>query len=154
MDRKMTPEINLCNSYSSAAPPVTFGYIPEEALHRNVVEQDNLFLCCEVSRADATTQWYKDGVEIQTSNKVIIETEHTMRKLIIQSVRMSDTGTYTCRAGGSALIFKVNVRGMCITFNIFDLQQKMIPITLYCIYTYTHIYAYIHGFKLGQNLRK
>ncbi|MCJ8732805.1 hypothetical protein PDJAM_G00215510 [Pangasius djambal] len=93
-----------------AAPPVTFVYIPEEELHRNVVEQDNLFLCCEVSRSDAITQWYKDGVEIQTSNKVIIETENTMRKLIIPSVRMSDAGTYTCRAGGSALIFKVNVR--------------------------------------------
>ncbi|KAF7709746.1 hypothetical protein HF521_016596 [Silurus meridionalis] len=93
-----------------AAPPVTFAYIPEEELHRNVVEQEKLFLHCEVSRSDATTQWYKDGVEIQTSTNVEIETEGTMRKLIIQSVRMSDAGAYTCRAGGSALIFKVNVR--------------------------------------------
>ncbi|KAF4087196.1 hypothetical protein AMELA_G00092870 [Ameiurus melas] len=93
-----------------AAPPVTFVYISEEELHKNVVEQDSLFLCCEVSRSDATTQWYKDGVEILTSSKVIIEAEQTTRKLIIQSVRMSDAGTYTCRAGGSALIFKVNVR--------------------------------------------
>ncbi|XP_047011820.2 obscurin isoform X9 [Ictalurus punctatus] len=92
------------------APPVTFVYISEEELHKNVVEQDSLFLCCEVSRSDATTQWYKDGVEILTSSKVIIEAEQTTRKLIIQSVRMSDAGTYTCRAGGSALIFKVNVR--------------------------------------------
>ncbi|XP_026768344.3 obscurin-like protein 1 isoform X5 [Pangasianodon hypophthalmus] len=92
------------------APAVTFVYIPKEELHRNVVEQDKLFLCCEVSRSDAITQWYKDGVEIQTCNKVIIETENTMRKLIIPSVQMSDAGTYTCRAGGSALIFKVNVR--------------------------------------------
>ncbi|XP_053483415.1 obscurin isoform X4 [Ictalurus furcatus] len=93
-----------------AAPPVTFVYISEEELHKNVVEQDSLFLCCEVSRSDATTQWYKDGVEILTSSKVIIEAEQTTRKLLIQSVRMSDAGTYTCRAGGSALIFKVNVR--------------------------------------------
>lgn len=103
--------MNLCTSYSSAEPPLTFSYIPEEELHRNVVEQDNLFLCCEVSRSDAITQWYKDGVEILTSNRVIIETEHGMRKLIMHSVRKSDAGTYTCRAGGSALIFKVNVRG-------------------------------------------
>lgn len=133
MDGKMTLGIKLCNAYSSVAPPVTFGYIPEEELHRNVVEQDNLFLCCEVSRSDATTQWYKDGVEIQTSDKVRMETEHTMRKLIIQSVRMSDAGTYTCRAGGSALIFKVNVRGMCNTLNIFDLHIQ---------YTYTNIYMH------------
>ncbi|XP_072542391.1 obscurin-like protein 1 [Salminus brasiliensis] len=92
------------------APPVTFVYIPEEELHRNIVEQDSLSLCCEVSRGDATTQWYKDGVEMQSSDKVLIETENTIRKLIIQSVQLSDAGVYTCRAGDSALIFKVNVR--------------------------------------------
>ncbi|TSL54341.1 Obscurin [Bagarius yarrelli] len=92
------------------APPVTFAYIPEEQLHKNVVEQDDLMLCCEVSRSSATTRWYKDGVEIQTSNKVTIATEHTKQTLIIQSVQMSDAGIYTCRAGGSALVFKVNVR--------------------------------------------
>lgn len=135
-----TPEINLCNSYSIAAPPVTFLYVPEEELHRNVLEQDNLVLYCEVSRSDGTTQWYKDGVEILTSNKVLIETEHTMRKLIIQSVRMSDAGTYTCRAGGSALIFKVNVRGKYSTFNIFYMLRKMFPITLYSIVHYTQTY--------------
>lgn len=108
---KRKPKINLHISHSSAATPVTFSYVPEEELHKNVVEQDNVFLCCEVSKSDAITQWYKDGVEILTSNKVIIETEHAMRKLIIHSVRKSDAGTYTCRAGGSALIFKVNVRG-------------------------------------------
>ncbi|XP_036425820.1 obscurin-like protein 1 isoform X10 [Colossoma macropomum] len=92
------------------APPVTFVYMPEEELHRNIMEQDNLFLCCEVSRFDAATQWYKDGVEIQPSDKVLIETENTIRKLIIQSVQLSDAGVYTCRAGDNALIFKVNVR--------------------------------------------
>lgn len=111
MNSIRTPGIILCNSPSSTEPPVTFRYIPVEELHKNVVEQDKVFFCCEVSRPDATTQWYKDGIEIQTSNRLIVEKEHTMRKLIIQSVQMSDAGTYTCRAGGSALIFKVNVRG-------------------------------------------
>ncbi|XP_026861476.2 obscurin-like protein 1 isoform X4 [Electrophorus electricus] len=92
------------------APPVTFIYMPEEELHRNIVEDDNLFLCCEVSRSDATAQWYKDGAEIQPTDNVTIETENTVRKLIIQSVQLSDAGIYTCRAGDSALIFKVNVR--------------------------------------------
>uniref|UniRef100_A0A3B4E0K3 Obscurin-like protein 1 n=1 Tax=Pygocentrus nattereri TaxID=42514 RepID=A0A3B4E0K3_PYGNA len=92
------------------APPVTFVYLPEEELHRNIMEQDSLFLCCEVSRSDATTQWYKDGVEVQPSDKVLIEAENTMQKLIIQSVQLSDAGVYTCRAGDNALIFKVNVR--------------------------------------------
>ncbi|KAL7882060.1 hypothetical protein AOLI_G00089090, partial [Acnodon oligacanthus] len=84
--------------------------MPEEELHRNIMEQDSLFLCCEVSRSDATTQWYKDGVEIQPSDKVLIKAENTIQKLIIQSVQLSDAGVYTCRAGDNALIFKVNVR--------------------------------------------
>ncbi|XP_076858629.1 obscurin-like isoform X2 [Brachyhypopomus gauderio] len=92
------------------APPVTFIYIPEEELHRNIVEDDSLILCCEVSRSDASAQWYKDGAEIQATDNVITETENTIRRLIIQSVKLSDAGTYTCRAGDSALIFKVNVR--------------------------------------------
>ncbi|ROL50409.1 Obscurin [Anabarilius grahami] len=93
-----------------AAPPVTFAYIPEDDLHRNIVEQDNLLLCCQVSRSDATAQWYKDGVELKSSDNVLIEAENTLRRLIILSAQLSDSGTYTCRAGDSALIFKVNVR--------------------------------------------
>ncbi|XP_016150060.1 obscurin-like protein 1 isoform X2 [Sinocyclocheilus grahami] len=92
------------------APPVTFAYIPEDDLHRNIVEQDNLLLCCQVSRSDATAQWYKDGVELKPSDNVLIEAENTIRRLIVLSAQLSDSGTYTCRAGDSALIFKVNVR--------------------------------------------
>ncbi|XP_057192712.1 obscurin isoform X4 [Triplophysa rosa] len=93
-----------------AAPPVTFAYISEDDLHRNIVEQDNLLLCCEVSRSDAAVQWYKDGVEIKSSDNVLIETDNVVRRMIIQSAQLSDSGTYTCRAGDNALIFKVNVR--------------------------------------------
>ncbi|XP_048050389.1 obscurin-like protein 1 isoform X11 [Megalobrama amblycephala] len=92
------------------SPPVTFDYIPEDDLHRNIVEQDNLLLCCQVSRSDATAQWYKDGVELKSSDNVLIEAENTLRRLIILSAQLSDSGTYTCRAGDNALIFKVNVR--------------------------------------------
>lgn len=90
---------------------MTFAYIPEDDLHRNIVEQDNLLLCCQVSRSDAIAQWYKDGVELKSSDNVLIEAENTLRRLIILSAQLSDSGTYTCRAGDNALIFKVNVRG-------------------------------------------
>ncbi|GAA6236144.1 obscurin isoform X1 [Lates japonicus] len=93
-----------------AAPPVTFADIPEEDLFKSVVEKEQLVLSCEVSRTDGVVQWYKDGTEMQPSNNVTIEAEGTKRNLTIHSAQLSDTGTYTCRAGDNVLIFKVNIR--------------------------------------------
>uniref|UniRef100_A0A8C2KUP6 Obscurin-like protein 1 n=1 Tax=Cyprinus carpio TaxID=7962 RepID=A0A8C2KUP6_CYPCA len=90
-------------------PPPTFLADPE-------VEKTkyNLLLCCQVSRSDATAQWYKDGVELKPSGNVLIEAENTIRRVIVLSSQLSDSGTYTCRAGDSALTFKVNVRVMIV----------------------------------------
>ncbi|XP_021180736.2 obscurin isoform X4 [Fundulus heteroclitus] len=93
-----------------AAPPVTFAEVPEKDLFRSAVEQEQLVLSCEVSRADGVVQWYKDGTEIQPSNNVVMEAEGAERNLIINSAQLSDTGTYTCRTGDNILIFKVNIR--------------------------------------------
>ncbi|XP_065818093.1 obscurin isoform X5 [Labrus bergylta] len=92
------------------APPVTFSEIPEEDLFKSVVEQEELVLSCEVSRADGVVQWYKDGIEMQQSNKITIKAEGTQWNLTIHQAQLSDTGTYSCRAGDNVLLFKVNVR--------------------------------------------
>uniref|UniRef100_A0A671T6L5 Obscurin like cytoskeletal adaptor 1b n=1 Tax=Sinocyclocheilus anshuiensis TaxID=1608454 RepID=A0A671T6L5_9TELE len=79
-------------------PPPTFLADPE-------VEKTkyNLLLCCQVSRSDATAQWYKDGVELKPSDNILIEAENTIRRLIVLSAQLSDSGTYTCRAGDSCV---------------------------------------------------
>ncbi|XP_027136613.1 obscurin-like protein 1 isoform X4 [Larimichthys crocea] len=91
-------------------PPVTFADIPEEDLFKSVVEQEELVLSCEVSRADGVVQWYKDGTEMQPSNSITMQAEDTKRNLTIHSTQLSDTGTYTCRTGDNILLFKVNIR--------------------------------------------
>ncbi|CAJ1078774.1 obscurin-like isoform X15 [Xyrichtys novacula] len=93
-----------------AAPPVTFADITEEDLFKSVVEQEELVLSCEISRADGVVQWYKDGTEIPASNNINIEAEGIVRNLTIQQAQLSDTGTYTCRAGDNVVVFKVTVR--------------------------------------------
>ncbi|CAJ1078775.1 obscurin-like protein 1 isoform X6 [Xyrichtys novacula] len=92
------------------APPVTFADITEEDLFKSVVEQEELVLSCEISRADGVVQWYKDGTEIPASNNINIEAEGIVRNLTIQQAQLSDTGTYTCRAGDNVVVFKVTVR--------------------------------------------
>ncbi|GLD61489.1 obscurin-like protein 1 isoform X8, partial [Lates japonicus] len=107
-----TDDDSDCNDFyvEVKAPPVTFADIPEEDLFKSVVEKEQLVLSCEVSRTDGVVQWYKDGTEMQPSNNVTIEAEGTKRNLTIHSAQLSDTGTYTCRAGDNVLIFKVNIR--------------------------------------------
>lgn len=104
----------------SAEPPVTFADIPEEDLFKSVVEQEPLVLICEVSRADGVVQWYKDGTEMQPRNNVTMKEEGTKRNLTIHSAQLSDTGTYTCRAGDNVLMFKVNIRGNKMAYEIFS----------------------------------
>ncbi|XP_037645170.1 obscurin-like protein 1 isoform X12 [Sebastes umbrosus] len=92
------------------APPVTFADIPEEDLFKSVVEQEQLVLSCEVSRADGVVQWYKDGTEMQPCNNITMQAEDIKRNLTVHSAKLSDTGTYTCRAGDNILMYKVNIR--------------------------------------------
>lgn len=92
-------------------PPLTFADIPEKDLFTSVVEKEELVLSCDVSRPDGAVQWYKDGTEIRTNPDITIQAEGNERKVTIHSAKLSDTGTYTCRAGDNVLIFKVNIRG-------------------------------------------
>ncbi|XP_048094825.1 obscurin-like protein 1 isoform X11 [Alosa alosa] len=139
------------------APPVTFVYVPEEDLHKNIVEQECLTLSCEVSRADAMTQWYKDGVEVQPDDNSSLQTEGTVRKLTIQASQLSDSGTYTCRAGDSVLMFKVNVREppVKIVFPKEDVHlDRHVPEEIVLSCELSRPNASVTWFKDGQKLQE
>ncbi|XP_036397353.1 obscurin isoform X5 [Megalops cyprinoides] len=139
------------------APPVTFAEIPEEEVHKSVVELDPLVLRCEVSRPDATALWYKDGVEMQPSSNITIQADSSTRRLIIRSTQLSDSGTYTCRAGDSALMFKVNVREppVMIVYPKEDVhldRHVSEEIVLSCELSRTN--GTVHWYKDGQKLQE
>ncbi|XP_049584751.1 obscurin isoform X5 [Syngnathus scovelli] len=92
------------------APPVTFADVPEEELFKSAVEKSALGLSCQVSKADAVVQWYKDGAQIRPSDNIAVRAEATKRELAIRSTQLSDSGIYTCRAGDNAVVFKVTIR--------------------------------------------
>ncbi|XP_034429709.1 obscurin-like protein 1 isoform X15 [Hippoglossus hippoglossus] len=106
----VVPSAEQAHTDVHRSPPVTFADIPEEELFRSVVEREPLVLSCDVSRTDGAVQWYKDGAEMKPSDNVSLQTDGTRRDLTIRSAQLSDTATYTCRAGDHVLIFKVTIR--------------------------------------------
>ncbi|XP_014019365.1 obscurin-like protein 1 isoform X6 [Salmo salar] len=140
-----------------AAPPVTFVDIPEEDLFKSVVEQDSLVMSCEVSRVDAIVQWYKDGVETQSSDNVSVQADCTVRMLTIQSAQLSDSGTYTCRAGDRALMFKVNIREppVMIVYPKEDVHlDRHVPEEIILSCELSRLNGVVNWFKDGQKLQE
>ncbi|KAL1022128.1 hypothetical protein UPYG_G00022490 [Umbra pygmaea] len=91
-------------------PPVQFSEIHDEELQKTATELDPVVLTCQVSRDDALTAWYKDGLEVQASDKITIQAEGTMRRLIIRCADTTDAGTYRCQSGDNGLSFTVNIK--------------------------------------------
>ncbi|KAL0964073.1 hypothetical protein UPYG_G00318040 [Umbra pygmaea] len=139
------------------AAPVTFVDIPQEELFKSVVEHNRLLVSCEVSKADAIVQWYKDGFEMQPSDNVTIQADGTVRMLIIHSAQLSDSGTYTCRAGDSALMFKVNIREppVMIVYPKEDVRlDRHVPEEIILSCELSRPNGIVNWFKDGQKLQE
>ncbi|KAJ8012450.1 hypothetical protein DPEC_G00042890 [Dallia pectoralis] len=145
------------NPVDVQAVPVTFVEIPKEELFKSVVEQERLLMSCQVSRDDAAVQWYKDGFEVLSSDNVTIEADGTNRKLIINSAQLSDLGTYTCRAGDSALMFKVNIREppVKIVFPKEDVRlDRHVPEEIILSCELSRPNGFVNWFKDGKRLQE
>ncbi|KAL0184739.1 hypothetical protein M9458_020435, partial [Cirrhinus mrigala] len=68
-----------------------------------------IILQCEISDPTAQVSWLKDGVELQQDSGLDIQSEGTMRKMIIQSAEVKHSGVYSCEAVDDRIAFKVDV---------------------------------------------
>ncbi|XP_076016628.1 obscurin-like protein 1 [Genypterus blacodes] len=139
------------------ATPITFADIPEEDLFKSVVEQEELVLSCEISRTDAIVQWYKDGIEMQSSAKIAMEADGTKRTLTLHSTQLSDAGIYTCRAGDNALMFKVNIREppVMITYPKEDVHlDRHVPEEIILSCELSRLNGVVNWYKDGQKLQE
>ncbi|XP_041119579.1 obscurin-like protein 1 isoform X2 [Polyodon spathula] len=137
------------------APPVKFNPLPEADLHKSIVECSPIVLYCEVSRPDAPVRWYKDGIEIQPRDGITVQSDNTMRRLVIQSSKLSDSGVYTCHAVDDAMIFNVNIREPPATVvhpreDVHLEHQVSERIVLSCELSRSN--AAVHWYKDGQEL--
>uniref|UniRef100_A0A671LFM5 Obscurin-like protein 1 n=1 Tax=Sinocyclocheilus anshuiensis TaxID=1608454 RepID=A0A671LFM5_9TELE len=93
------------------APPVSFKEIMQEERQKSAMELDPVVLTCELSRPDEPAYWFKDGVAVLQSDNITIQSEGTMKRLIIRSAALPDAGMYTCQAGDQTMSFSVNIKG-------------------------------------------
>ncbi|KFM07074.1 Titin, partial [Aptenodytes forsteri] len=76
-----------------------------------VVEKKRAIFECEISEPDIQVQWMKDGQELQIGDRMKIQREKYVHRLIIPSTRMSDAGQYTVVAGGNTSSANLTVEG-------------------------------------------
>ncbi|KAM7152921.1 obscurin-like protein 1 isoform 8-T8 [Macrochelys suwanniensis] len=89
-------------------PPVMIVSSNEDAAHTYLASA-RVVLACELSRADAPVQWYKDGVEVEEGECLLLEHEGPHRRLVIPSARPQDTGEFVCDTGGDSVFYNITV---------------------------------------------
>ncbi|XP_074857726.1 obscurin-like protein 1 isoform X2 [Carettochelys insculpta] len=89
-------------------PPVRVVSSNEDAAH-TYLASERVVLACELSRADAPVQWYKDGAEVEEGEHLLLEQEGPHHRLVIPSARPQDTGEFVCDAGGDSVFYNVTV---------------------------------------------
>ncbi|XP_038646091.1 obscurin-like protein 1a isoform X2 [Scyliorhinus canicula] len=69
-----------------------------------------IVLTCELSRSNAEVTWYKDGLEIEGSDNVKMESHGVHRSLIVQKAGTEDSGEYVCDAGDDSIFYDITVK--------------------------------------------
>nr|KAF6450512.1 hypothetical protein HJG59_008385 [Molossus molossus] len=126
--KKLTHSLNIRNVHFGDAADYTFvagkatstATLYVEARHIEfrkhikdikVLEKKRAMFECEVSEPDITVQWMKDGQELQIVDRINIQKEKYVHRLLIPSTRMSDAGQYTVVAGGNMSTANLFVEG-------------------------------------------
>lgn len=94
-----------------AAPLVKFSSLSEMDRNKFVEIGNPIVLYCELSDPAAAVNWYKNGVELKTMEGLHIQSEGTMRRIVIQSAEFTHSGVYCCDAIDDVIRFNVEVEG-------------------------------------------
>nr|XP_013815914.1 PREDICTED: obscurin-like protein 1 [Apteryx mantelli mantelli] len=91
-----------------AEPPVRIVSSNEDAPHAYAA-QERVVLWCELSRADAPVCWYKDGLEVEAGESLVLEREGPQCRLVLPCAQPQDAGEFVCDAGGDSVFYNVTV---------------------------------------------
>ncbi|XP_015490829.1 obscurin-like protein 1 isoform X1 [Parus major] len=107
----------ICNardasiSYSIlvAEPPVRILQPPQRSLELLVQAPGCVELRCELSVPDASVHWFKDGLEVDETDNLLLLVEGAWRCLFIPKSSAEDAGEYICETKDEAVSFDVKV---------------------------------------------
>ncbi|XP_071341534.1 obscurin isoform X9 [Trachinotus anak] len=138
------------------APLVKFSPLSEMDRNKFVEIGNPIVLYCELSDPAAPVHWYKNGAQLQTMEGLHIQSEGTMRRIVIQSAEFSHSGVYCCDAIDDVIRFNVEVEAPPVRFSAIpdDERNKTIqigcPMVLQC--ELSDPSAQVHWYKDGSKL--
>ncbi|XP_010711957.1 obscurin-like protein 1 isoform X4 [Meleagris gallopavo] len=88
--------------------PVRIVSSNEETPHTYVAGQ-RVELWCQLSRAEASVRWYKDGEEVEEGESLVLEREGSRCCLVLPCARPQDTGEFVCDVGGDSVFYTITV---------------------------------------------
>ncbi|NWX23380.1 OBSL1 protein, partial [Aegotheles bennettii] len=94
---------------SVAEPPVRILHPPQRSLEVPVQAPGRVELRCELSVPDAPVRWFKDGLEVDETENLLLLVEGAWRCLLIPRSSAEDMGEYICESKDEAVSFDVQV---------------------------------------------
>ncbi|XP_044525377.1 obscurin-like protein 1 [Gracilinanus agilis] len=89
-------------------PPVKILF-PQDEVSVAAVSSERVVLTCELSRAGAPVRWYKDGLEVEENEGLVLESEGPYHRLVLPAAQPQDGGEFVCDAGDDSAFFIVGV---------------------------------------------
>ncbi|XP_077176934.1 obscurin-like protein 1 isoform X2 [Paroedura picta] len=96
-------------SVTVAEPPMRILQPVERSLEKQVWALERLELSCEVSMPEASVRWFKDGLEVDETHNLLLQTEGAKRLLVILQASAEDAGEYICETKDESVSFDVRV---------------------------------------------
>ncbi|XP_026875960.2 LOW QUALITY PROTEIN: obscurin-like protein 1a [Electrophorus electricus] len=89
--------------------PVRFVLPSQPEVKVSLLSSETLVLSCQISEAEAQVCWYCDGVEVEESDRLLLEEDGPHRRLIIPSTTIDDSAEYVCETRDDAVTFWVKI---------------------------------------------